>query len=152
PALRCQFTWSGTPNTSHYSGADNNIHILSDDRWDWDVTNHEYTHYLSHLDTLDASPGGNHRLGVSNIGQQHPSNPLRSKIDGCRLAWGEGLATFIGIASQRTNPGAAGQNMPAGLAHVGDTFYTDTIDSTNNYDLETHAGSLEAGEGEEVAV
>jgi len=150
-ALRCEFPWptTGVPPTSHYNPSDDVIRILQDDRWDWDVNLHEYSHYLGNLDDLDDSPGGKHYLGVSNIGQEVGDLPVRTKDQGTRLAWGEGLGNFLGIAMQHVDTVA--QNIPA-APRVGNMRYEDTIDSTNDFSLETHAGSGEAGEGDEVSV
>lgn len=126
------------PPTSYYSG--NKIRILDKDRWDFDVIGHEFSHYAHDMDRLTNSPGGNHMLGVSNI-------PGRGKGPGVRLAWGEGIGNFMGVLSSKIDTTG-----PTTLANYGDTRYTDTLDSTNDYDLEGTAGSGNAGEGDEVSV
>jgi hypothetical protein len=126
------------PNTSFYQA--NKIYILQEDRWDWDVMGHEFSHYAHDVDKLTDSPGDTHAFGVSNI-------PARGKGDGIKLAWGEGVGTYMGVAQQFVDTTG-----PANLKNYGDTFYTDTEDSTNNVDLEGAAGSGVAGEGDETAV
>lgn len=138
-AVALQYPDSG----SFFTPADQRIHLLDDDRGDWDVINHEYGHYLSHLDTLDQSPGGSHSFGVSNI-------PGLGKQSGVRLAWGEALGTYIGLASQ--NVDKAGQNLPNNIAVAGDQNYTDTIDSTLDVGIEAISGAVNAGEGDEASV
>lgn len=137
------------PNTSFYSAARNGIYILSDDRWDPDVVGHEYSHYLHRADNMTDSPGGTHSLGVSNI----PNTATKvngKKSAGIRLAWGEGVGNYMGVAMQHVNP--VTNKYPTGYQNFGDTSYTDTLDSTNNFNLETTAGSGMQGEGEEVAI
>ncbi|CAG0979794.1 hypothetical protein PHYC_01703 [Phycisphaerales bacterium] len=150
--LLTRFPWTGSPATSHFSPGAGQIRVLSDDRWDWDVLLHEYSHYIGEADDLDDSPGGRHFFGVTNIGQADPRLPLRDKAAGTRLAWGEGLGNFLGVAMQQVNTGATGQNMPVGMANIGDDHYQDTIDLAIDFSLESHFGSGEGGEGEEVSV
>ncbi len=129
--------------TSFFSPANNNIQVLLADKWDWDVTLHEYGHYLQNLDKIADNPGGNHAFGVSNI-------PARGKDAGARLAWGEGSATYIGVAAQSVN--VAAFKTPTNMANVGDTRYTDTEDSTLNIDLAVAQPGSQQGEGDELAV
>lgn len=137
------------PNTSFYWSVTDSIYILGDDRWDWDVVGHEYSHYLHQLDALKDSPGGGHTLGVTNIpGTATNANGQKSK--GLRLAWSEGEGNYMGVAMQQVN--AAANKFPNNLQAFGDSRYSDTIDSTNDFNLETTAGSGMAGEGEEVAI
>ncbi|NER45598.1 MAG: calcium-binding protein [Symploca sp. SIO1A3] len=132
--------------TSFYSPSDKDINIASRRRGAWDVIQHEYGHFLADLDNLDLSPGGPHSFGVSNIAS-------RGKLNGVRLAWGEGLASYLGISSQHVvNDLGFLPNVPT----VGDTFY-DSIDADNpnnsfSVDLETNIGSGNAGEGDEAPV
>ncbi|HEX2839077.1 MAG TPA: hypothetical protein VHN77_13225 [Phycisphaerales bacterium] len=109
---------------------------------DWDVLEHEYSHYLENLDGLTASPGGAHSSGVSSI-------PALGKNAGSRLAWGEGFATWSGVASNNYDP--AGQTMPL-VPNTGDTIYTDTSGATAfSRNLET-PNTANQGEGDEAAV
>ncbi len=128
-----------------FSPGNTDIHILAQDRWDWDVILHEYSHYLQNLDKLANNPGGSHQWGVSNI-------PARGKSAGIRLGWGEGLANYQGIAAQFVANGVAGNNVPNNLANVLDTHYQDTEDQTLDIDLATNTGPTAHGEGDELAV
>ncbi len=123
------------------------LNIIAGGQYDWDTAMHEYTHYLSSIDPLDNSPGGAHTFTVSNI-------PARGKHNGTRLAWGEGLADWGGVAAQRFDP--VGGHTPAGVPNVGDTSYDDTNQGFS-IDLEHRAGSgawgaNNSGEGDEVSV
>jgi len=142
-------------SASYYSPAANNIHITAQRTWDWDVVLHEYGHYLQNVDGLQNSPGGSHTFGVSNIAGYNAPDPLdsipaRGKSGGIRLAWGEGSATYMGIAAQFINPVA--NNLPTTLANVGDTRYTTTGANAFSIDLATPTGTIARGEGDELAV
>lgn len=93
----------------------NEINIGSHLPYAWDVNLHEYGHYMSDLDNLDNSPGGAHSFGQSNI----THGQALGKDGGTRLAWGEGLATYLSLAIQDVG----GFNQPA-IPTVGDTTYT----------------------------
>ncbi len=151
PALPARFPHSPppTPNTSFFSSTLQSIYVLGDDRWDWDVTGHEYSHYLHNQDQLTNSPGGSHTFGVSNI-PGTATNANNEKSMGARLGWSEGVGNYMGVAMQLVNPVA--NKFPTMLQAFGDTSYTDTIDATVDFSLEGTAGSGMAGEGEEVAV
>jgi hypothetical protein len=125
-----------------------------DDAYDWDVILHEYGHYLSHLDGLDMEVGATHSFGTTNI------TSAATKMSGARLAWGEGLATYLGVAAQHVD--TAGQHMPTGLLDVGDTKYTDRktdrsvigndIDLATSYGNASAGGGRQQGEGDETSV
>jgi hypothetical protein len=103
------------------------IKSLSTDAFDFDVNEHEYGHYLQQLDNLANNPGGSHSWGTTNIGlvQQLTKTTTRTltKLQGVQLAWGEGAATYIGIASQWNKP--ATYNFPGTVQNVGDRYYDD---------------------------
>jgi hypothetical protein len=126
-----------TRSTSLFDSGVKQLHILKLDRWDWDVIHHEYGHYFQNIHGFQANPGGMHSFNT------HLSQTRGSKDIGTRLAWGEGWPTFFGTSGQNVS-GAAGLMVPT----VGDTFYTDTEDSTNNVNLETSPG---VGEDDEVS-
>jgi Calx-beta domain/FG-GAP-like repeat/RTX calcium-binding nonapeptide repeat (4 copies) len=140
-------------NSTEYTRLTNkDLLIRSEESSDWDVILHEYGHFLADLDKLDKSPGSPpgfiHAAGQSNI-------PLLGKSDGVRLAWGEGLANYLGIAAQSPITLGLLQNVPG----VGDTYYEDLeADPTQNikYDLETTigigSGYVNLGEGDEASV
>ncbi len=130
------------------------LNLVNDDRWDWDVVNHEYAHYLSQLDGLVNTPflGIEHAFGTSNI-------PAQGKLNGVRLGWQEGLPTYLSIAAQHVDK--TGQNLPTTVPFVGDHYYTDTIDALWHVDLEgsfaSSGGSVVSnvtakGEGDELSV
>jgi hypothetical protein len=130
--------WPTNENTSKYTGK---INILQLDRWDWDVTMHEYGHYtMDRLDTED-NPGGPHNFGdcISDTGSA-------TKDRGVRLAWGEGWPTYNGTVAQQILNLAA-LNVP----RVGDINYQDTEDLNSNYSLDAQ-DSNGHGEDNETAV
>ncbi|MBI5093932.1 MAG: hypothetical protein HZB26_16015 [Candidatus Hydrogenedentes bacterium] len=116
------------------------LHILGDDWPDWDVIHHEFGHYFMTTEGIENNPGGDHALD-ENLGERV------GKDDGIRLAWGEGFPTYFGASGQ-----AVTSAIYLGVPNVGDTSYTDTIDSTNNYNLESFAGAPSVGEDNEVSV
>ncbi|MBX3180119.1 MAG: hypothetical protein KF886_22450 [Candidatus Hydrogenedentes bacterium] len=123
---------------SFYNGT--TINMLRDDWIDWDVIHHEYGHYFMDDQDIEDNPGGAHALG-ENLAER------LGKDRGIRLAWGEGFPTYFGTVGQ-LRLGAASLGIP----NVGDTAYTDTIDSSIHYDLESSAAPAENGEDDELAV
>jgi hypothetical protein len=123
------------------------LNIIAGGENDWDLVEHEYTHYLSSLDPLDHYTGEAHTFTVSSI-------PTLGKSEGMRLAWGEGLADWGGVAAQNFDPVAG--HMPVGVPNVGDTVYHDTVQGFS-IDLEHNTGSgawasNNGGEGDEASV
>ncbi|MBI4556117.1 MAG: hypothetical protein HY706_00915, partial [Candidatus Hydrogenedentes bacterium] len=135
---RIDIDFPTSEDTSSYSGGQ--IHVVMDDWIDWDVIHHEYTHYLTDVRNIENSPDGAHS-SLENLAER------LGKDEGIRLAWGEGIATYFAISGQNVM-NASGLHIP----NVGDTFYTDTIDSNLNYDLEGNAGRASLGEDNEVSV
>lgn len=123
---------------SFYDGT--NLHMLRDDWIDWDVIHHEYGHYFMDARDIESNPGGTHNLG-ENLAER------LGKDRGTRLAWGEGFPTYFGTSGQ-LRIGASSLGVP----NVGDSGYSDTIDSSINYDLETVGALAEKGEDDELAV
>ncbi|MGK7899246.1 MAG: calcium-binding protein, partial [Xenococcus sp. (in: cyanobacteria)] len=138
--LEANFPVSGISKFSH-TLFDRDININSDDRWDWDVILHEYGHYLADADNLDNNPGGEHTSG-SNI-------PKLGFDSGVRLAWSEGLATYLGIAAEHV---AKTSGKLPNVKNAGDTTYHDTIDYNINDSLETESNLKSQGEGDEDSV
>ncbi len=126
---------------SFYSSVTQRVSLRATAWREWDVVTHEYSHHLANIDGLDMNPGGAHSSGASNI-------PARGKTLGTRLAFGEGLATYNGIAAQHVN--TVLQNLPA-MALVGDTHYQAPALGIDE-DVETHFGVAEVGEGDEASV
>jgi hypothetical protein len=109
------------------------------ERWDWDVILHEYGHYVSLVDNLAKHPGGNH-LACENLGSRMP------KDDALRLAWGEGWPTYFSISGQL----AEGLST-LGIPHVGDSWFQDTQDTNEDFDLRSEGGMRCPGEDNEVS-
>lgn len=122
------------------------IHILQLDRFDWDVSMHEFGHYVAQNLGIDRSPGGGHLPGF-NLSE------LYGKPGGITLAWSEGWATYFGTSVQQVMDTAS-----LGIPFVGDTQYTDTEDFDFSYDLETQTGGFpdfviqSVGEDDEASV
>jgi hypothetical protein len=102
------------------------VHLLNLDRFDWDVSLHEYSHHVLRSLGLDANPGGFHGPGF-NLSE------FFGKHNGITLAFNEGLATYLSITMQIAEGADA-----FGIPFVGDTFYTDTEDLGLYVDLESY--------------
>ncbi|HEY7169716.1 MAG TPA: hypothetical protein VH417_02655 [Vicinamibacterales bacterium] len=102
------------------------ISLLDLDRFDWDVSLHEYSHHVLHSLGLDDSSGGPHGLGFNN-------SEFLGKHDGITLAFNEGLATYLSITMQIAERGDK-----LDVPFVGDSYYTDTEDFGLFVDLETN--------------
>lgn len=117
--------------TSCYSSANQQMYILREDAFDWDVTGHEFFHFTTNrgaLRPIDNSQGGFHS-GGSAIGQntrQDGTGHVRGRDEGMRLAWSEGLATAMALLLQQQPPSTFA--FPA-LLNVGDGIYQDTEDA-----------------------
>lgn len=120
---------------SYFDGI--SLHLLALDRWDWDVSLHEFGHYVSARLGIEANPGGSHGFG-DNL-----SDVYGNKSIGVRLAWGEGWPTYFAVSTLRARAGGLG------IAGIGDTSYQDTEDAAISVDLETN-GTL--GEDNEQTV
>lgn len=116
-----------------------NLHVLREDRFDWDVVHHEYGHFVADQLNIENNPGGSHSSS-DNLAE------ARGKDVGIRLAWGEGWPTYFGTSLQQVM-GAAGFGIP----NVGDTHYQDTDDQSIDYDLETQTGGASLGEDNELS-
>lgn len=121
--------------TSLFNGSE--LHVLRLDRWDWDVIQHEYGHYVMDAYNFESNPGGSHSFNTN-------MSATRGKDAGVRLAWGEGWPTYFAVSGQRTLGLAS-----LGIANVGDLSYQDTEDSTLNVALESSTG---VGEDDELSV
>jgi hypothetical protein len=88
----------------------------------WDVILHEFGHHVAYWNNLDLSPGGPHGFGGDNIrGTDRPPYPPNpgggvglGPVQGSRLAWSEGFATYFGLSAIRSgNLQAAIPGLPA---------------------------------------
>lgn len=127
--------------TSCFSPSDEHIYILEGDAFDWDVLQHEYGHYVQHEFGIADNPGGTHFFNVNH------ADYVSNKSKGVRLAWAEGWATYFAIGLQ-TELSLSSSSIP----NVGDTEYSDTVDASINYDIETVDDGYLLGEAGEVAV
>jgi hypothetical protein len=109
------------PSGSFYDGS---LHILQPDRWDWDVSLHEYGHFVADRINIEANPGGPHSFSDNLSDARH------SKSIGTRLAWGEGWPTYFAVSALQET--AAGLGIP----NIGDTRYQDTEDADLDVNLE----------------
>ena len=125
-----------TESTSLFDGSE--LHILQLDRWDWDVTLHEYGHYIMDAYNFENNPGGSHSSSA-NL-----STTRGSKDIGVRLAWGEGWPTFFAVSGLKQMGFAS-----LGIPNVGDMQYQDTEDTTITNHLENDIG---VGEDNELSV
>lgn len=124
-------------HTSCYSGATQQMYILREDAFDWDVLGHEFFHFATDrgaLRILSTSLGGSHS-GGSAIGQDDGTGHFRTRDEGMRLAWSEGLATFMSLAIQQSPPGA--YLFPTTLLNIADSRYSDTEDLASGYGAES---------------
>ena len=124
--------------TSCYSSSSQQMFILREDAFDWDVTGHEFFHFTTNrgaLRTIDSSGGGFHS-GGSAIGQNDGTGHIRTRDEGMRLAWSEGLATAMALMLQQQPPSTFA--FPA-LANMGDNAYNDTEDASTTLDAEAPA-------------
>ncbi len=138
PAIAVDFPTAD--ETSNFG--DGALHILQLDRFDWDVNLHEFGHYFMSNQGIEDNPGGNHSTS-DNLSETGG----RGKDEGTRLSWGEGFPTYFGTSLQQVMGTAA-----FGIPNVGDTRYTDTEDSTLDYDLEGPSGGTGLGEDNELTV
>lgn len=92
----------------------------------WDILLHEYSHYISDKLGLDQNPGGGHSLENLTDGAAEREE---SRLYGLRKAWGEGLATFLGIVIQKE------VLVNSDIIDVCDEVYTDS--SCQKFNLET---------------
>ncbi len=136
PAIEVDFP---TADVSSYFGQ-GKLHMLRADRFDSDVAQHEYGHYVARSYAIANSPGGMHS-GFQNLSE------TRGKDAGTRLAWGEGWPTYFGTSLQQVLGLSA-----LGIPHVGDTRYTDTEDANVDYDLERPTTKTAIGEDGEFSV
>lgn len=115
-----------TESTIYNVSASRLITIKNNHRDNWDVMNHEYGHYISDMLNLCMDPS-------NDIYWTHSYNEdLIHTYDfeqGRRIAYSEGLATYLGVAAQldyatRVNPNSY-------CATIADEKYIDTVNGVN---------------------
>ena len=124
------------PEGSFYDGED--LHVLSLDRFDWDVMLHAYGRFVANQLDIENNPGGDHS-SADNL-----SVSRESKEIGVPLAFGEGWPTYFAVSLLQIQ-GAADLGVP----NAGDSKYQDTEDQVITDDLE-EGGTL--GEDNEFTV
>jgi MYXO-CTERM domain-containing protein len=103
PAFRVQYD-AGYAGASNYNGSLVNPIIQLNTTGGWassDVMLHELGHYVAARAGIDASPGGDHTFGGDNITGDGRGAPGLGAIQGSRLAWSEGFATYFGLSAVR---------------------------------------------------
>lgn len=137
----------GGCGTTCYVPATLEIFVLREDAFDWDVLGHEFFHFVADRAAprvIDENPGGGHG-GGSAIGQPpRPGATARTRDEGMRLAWSEGLATFMSLALQAQPPDPT-FDFPRSLTAVGDRRYRDSEDVEVALDPEAPADSAGFG-------
>lgn len=138
------------PAPSCYNTSESCIQISRDDALDWDIIYHEYYHYFTRRcakTEFNDGPGGEHD-GSSAI-------RTMGKDKGLRLAWDEGIASFMAVVVQLE--GNAGQIL--GIPHpaiegVGNARFENLEGSIWDWDMETygHTDPHSEGYGSEISV
>jgi hypothetical protein len=80
---------------TYYDGENNVIMVQPEDKKSWDVLNHEYGHHIA--DELELCSISNDRV-MHNVFEDLTVE--NGDAEGKQLAYSEGLATYLGIASQ----------------------------------------------------
>lgn len=145
--------------STSYVVADKALIVSSDRSFNWDVLHHEYGHFLGdRLNLIPALPNGTrgHVPGESNINKKVEIGGVevrRSKLDGIKIAWTEGLANYFSSAIQRV---AKENEFLPSISNVDDLKYssTDTIGKDFNFSIENSSGQpselgVNKGEGDE---
>ncbi len=121
-------------------GADKAIYVLYRDAFDWDVSQHEFGHYVQDVYKVSGEDAnGSHYLTKDLLSPPYSY----SKKKAIELAWSEGWADFFPINLQRVM-NAVSYNIP----YVGDSCYSDFeepvefygityIDYNIDFDIET---------------
>lgn len=111
-SIDCSYPRADGGTASTYSSVTGIITVHRSKPLMWDVLLHEYGHYIANqFDMYQTGIGGPHAPNEDLIAS-------RGKNDGTRLAWSEGLATYLGTAAQILTNAAA-----LNVANAGDTTY-----------------------------
>lgn len=112
------------------------IRVTSGSYYAWDVLLHEYGHHIAYINDVIYPVGGRHSYQTDLITQY-------GKMNGCRLAWSEGWATYFSMAAQEMTYAD-----DIGVPLVGDGIY-DSPENSVSVNVESNYGY---GEGNEMAV
>lgn len=111
---------------SCYSKSDQQIRIIREDAFDWDILGHKFFKFVADRASsriIDSNPSGVYE-GGSAIGRDDGTGHLRTRDEGMRFAWGEGLAAFMSLALQQS-PGSFFP-YPSNFLNIADRLYSDT--------------------------
>ena len=133
--------FSATETGTYYESGTTIIHVIEQDRWDWDVVDHEYGHYVEKLYNFGTEPS----ISYSHSTGQNLSETY-GKEHGTEIAFAEGWPTFFAIEASLN---LAGTPYAKGVPGVGNTLYEDTEDASLSFDLATSVGN---GEDDEQSV
>lgn len=114
------------------------IRLLAADAYDWDVVLHEYGHAIAQSASVTPPVGGKHTF-FTNLSQAN------GKARGTRLAWSEGVASWLSVAGQVDRDVAA-----LGIPRAGDSRYDDP-EKHLAVDLAGNTGGTARGEDDEAA-
>ena len=109
---------------------------------EWDVGAHEYGHYLAHNYGMTYLQLGTHFMKL-DLTTMDRSIYYKTKYFSTKLAWSEGIATYLGLASQLYFNGAS-YNIP----YMGDNGYHQNVEnSSENYYYYSNIAKGENNEG-----
>ena len=140
-------------NHTYYFTNDTVINLLYRDAFDWDVSQHEFGHYIEDLFGFFYSNSYDEHSLIYKLMSDY------EKSTAIRIAWSEGWATFFAINAQRVM-NATNLNIP----YVGDTHYNNNdepvvggVTSDVNVDIEylidyAHNDSIYLGETSEATI
>ncbi len=133
---------STAPSDVHRASYNANRISLSSDMWAAsDVLMHEMGHHVAISNGLATLLGGPHNFGGDNIRGTNrpgdaatPAGTALGAVDGSRLAWGEGVATYLGLGANVFGEmgNAPGLNGNALSQYDTDTFYDDISTNGNS--------------------
>jgi hypothetical protein len=159
PYLKINYD-STTTNGSFYQPATDTITLNPSDWASWDVVMHEVGHHIADNNSLAGVFGGPHNFGSQNINKADPA-------PGSRLAYGEGVGTFLGLMAVKDGnlnasiPGLPAKdinadydafNTPANASSQNDVNNVVFRISAESNGIQTGAAGGPKGEGDEMSV
>lgn len=133
-------------NATYFNPNDGEIYILEQDAHDWDVSMHEYGHYVAD-DLGIASTGGQHSFSQNLVDIAYLQGYSDPWTQGIMLAWSEGWATYFAISAQVAQSASS-----LGIPNLGDLFYSDTEDTSINIPIENISTQGYFSEANEYAI